>query len=400
MRGAHATDTLNSAARASPDMSFEERYGTRPEVAWLAALVGGVATIAGSAVAFTERIYWGFLWRYFWGPVVADGLGESCLVYVRATAEVVPGGAAGGCARVPEHFVAVPGYTPVSTVGYMLVLVFMLVGVYYLLQRLDLEPYRQFFFSLVPFVLFGGVLRTVEDSFVSARQAGVQPPVGLPWSGLIISPFIYFTVFFVTMGAILASIWLARTGRVESYYGPLRLTGGAVLAAATLYLVSLAATTDYVGWNPMVFVTTTGLATAIAYGAYAAIDRYRPSIHAGTGYMGLVVVWAHSLDGVANVIASDWTSLFGVGEYTAKHVVNRLIIDLTNAVQPAPVTAAVGDSWPFLVVKVAVAVAILAIFDEQFIEESPRYAVMLLVAIVAVGLGPGTRDMVRVTLGI
>lgn len=397
---AHATDTLNSADRGHPNMSFEEQYGIRPEVAWLAALVGGVATIATSAVAFTERIYWGFIWRYFWGPVVADGLGESCLVYVRATGEVVSGSAAGGCARVPEHFVAVPGYTPVSTAGYMVVLVFMLVGVYYLLQRLDLEPFRQFFFALVPFMLFGGVLRAVEDSFVSARRAGVQPPVDLPWSGLIISPFIYFTVFFVTLGAILASIWLARTGRVENYYGPLRLIGGVVLAVATLYLVLLAATTDYVGWNPMVFVITMGLATAIAYGAYTAIDRYRPSIHAGTGYMGLVVIWAHAIDGVANVLASDWTHLFGVGEYTPKHVVNRIIVDVTNAVQPAPVTATIGDSWTFLVIKIAVAVAILAVFDEEFVEESPRYAVMLLVAIVAVGLGPGTRDMVRVTLGI
>jgi uncharacterized membrane protein len=276
----------------------------------------------------------------------------------------------------------------------------MLVGVYSLLQRLDLEPYRQFFFALVPFVLFGGVLRAVEDSFVSARRAGVQPPVDLPWSGLIISPFIYFTVFFITLGAILAGIWLSRTGRAGNYYEPLRSIGGAVLAVTTLYLVFLVATTDYVGWNPMVFVVTMGLATAIAYGAYAAIDRYRPSIHAGTGYMGLVVIWAHAVDGVANVLASDWTALFGVGEYTPKHVVNRIIIDVTNSVQPAPVTATIGDSWTFLVVKIAVAVAILAVFDEQFIEESPRYAVMLLVAIVAVGLGPGTRDMVRVTLGI
>jgi len=381
-------------------MSFEERYGVRPELAWVATLVAGVAGIAGAAVAFTEEIYWGFLWRYFWGPVVADALGESCLVYVRATGGVLPGDAAGGCARTAENFVAEPGYTLVSEAGYMVVLVFMLVGVYFLLQRLDLEPYRQFFFSLVPFMLFGGVLRVVEDSFVSARRAGVEPPVDLPWSALIISPFIYFTVFFVTLAAILAAIWVSHTGRAEAYYDPLRLVGGAVLAVTTLYLVYLSATTDYVGWHPMVFVVTMSLATAIAYGAYAAVDQYWPGVHAGTGYMGLVVIWGHAIDGVANVIASDWTPVFGVGEYGAKHPVNRIIIDVTNSVQPAGVTAAIGDSWPFLVIKILVAVAILAIFDEEFVEESPRYAVMLLVAIVAVGLGPGTRDMVRVTFGI
>lgn len=381
-------------------MSFQEQYGVRPELAWVGTLLAGVVALAGGAVAFTERVYWGFLWRYFWGPVVADGRGESCLVYLRSTGEVAPGSAAGGCARTAGQFVAVPGYTPVSTAGYMVVLVFMLVGVYYILQRLALEPYRQFFFALVPFMLFGGVLRAVEDSFVSARRAGLEPPVDLPWSALIISPFIYFTVFFVTFGTILFAIWLARTGRVENYYDPLRRIGGTVLALAVLYLLFLSATTDYVGWNPMVFVVTVGVATAIAYGVYAAVDRYRPSIHAGTGYMGLVVIWGHAIDGVANVLASDWAQLFGVGQYSAKHVVNRIIVDVTNAIQPAAVTATVGDSWPFLVVKIVVAVAIVAIFDEQFVDESPRYAVMLLVAIVAVGLGPGTRDMVRVTLGI
>jgi uncharacterized membrane protein len=39
-------------------------------------------------------------------------------------------------------------------------------------------------------------------------------------------------------------------------------------------------------------------------------------------------------------------------------------------------------------------------FDDAIFEESPRFAVLLLVAIVAVGLGPGTRDMLRATFGI
>jgi uncharacterized membrane protein len=33
-------------------------------------------------------------------------------------------------------------------------------------------------------------------------------------------------------------------------------------------------------------------------------------------------------------------------------------------------------------------------------EESPRYSIIMLVAILAVGLGPGTRDMLRATFGI
>ncbi|MFB6311071.1 MAG: DUF63 family protein, partial [Salinirussus sp.] len=136
-------------------------------------------------------------------------------------------------------------------------------------------------------------------------------------------------------------------------------------------------------------------------GIYAAGNRWKPAVNAGTGLMGLVVIWAHAVDGVANVIASDWTGAFGIDiVYGPKHVVNRFIVDVTGAIQPGWLTALIGDSWTFLVVKVVVATGIVWLFDEEFIAESPRYAVMLLGAIVAVGLGPGTRDMLRVAFAI
>ncbi len=63
-------------------------------------------------------------------------------------------------------------------------------------------------------------------------------------------------------------------------------------------------------------------------------------------------------------------------------------------------TGVIGTAWPFLFVKIAAALAVVWVFDEQIFEESPRYAILLLIAIVAVGLGPGTRDMLRATFGI
>ncbi|MEF8831772.1 MAG: DUF63 family protein, partial [Halobacteriales archaeon] len=82
------------------------------------------------------------------------------------------------------------------------------------------------------------------------------------------------------------------------------------------------------------------------------------------------------------------------------HPVNRFIVDATDAVLPASVTGVVGDAWPFLLVKIAVVLFVLAIFDETVFDESPRYAVLMLIAILAVGLGPGTRDMLRATFGV
>ncbi len=382
-------------------MNALERYDVSPERAWLGTLMAAVATIVAGAAVFTERVYYGFVWRYFWGPVFADSEGAQCAAYFRDTGEVVVNPAA-GCTGLTNAYVAEPGYTTVSTLGYMIILVFMLVGVYLLIQRFDLEPFQEFFFALVPFMLFGGALRVVEDSFVAAQTAGFDPAIGFPASGALISPFIYFTVFFVTLGALVVAKWLEHNDYTDTYHYPLGVLGVGVFLVTFGYLTVLSVTTDYVGSFPLVIVVTVGLATLLAFGIHRAIGEYRPEYHAGTGQMGLVVVWGHAIDGVANVIASDWTTAFGIpGEgYSAKHVVNRIIIDVTNAIQPGWLTDVIGDSWTFLLVKLVVAVGIVAVFDEQFFEESPRYAIMLLIAIVAVGLGPGTRDMIRVALGI
>jgi len=382
-------------------MDVLERNGVSPERAWVATFLTAVTVVVAGAVVFTERVYYGFLWRYFWGPVAADAEGAECAAYLRDSEEVVFDPEA-GCAAVSNAYVAEPGYTTVSTVSYMVVLIFMLGGVYMLLQRFDLRPYADFFLALVPFMLFGGALRVVEDSFVAAQRADVAPAIDFPLSAALISPFIYFTVFFIALGAFLLAKSLSRNDLTETYHRPLAVMGAVTLVGTVGYLVYLAFTADYVGWYPLVTVVTVGLASVFAAGAYLGLERFRPELNEGTGYMGPVVVWGHAIDGVANVIASDWIGAFGIpGQgYSAKHVVNRIIIDVTNAVQPAGVTAAIGDSWPFLVVKLAVAVAIIGIFDERFFEESPRYAVMLLSAILAVGLGPGTRDMIRVSLGI
>jgi uncharacterized membrane protein len=383
-------------------MNALERADLTPEQAWLGALGAAVTAIVAGAVLFTERVYYGFIWRYFWGPVFADSEGASCVAYLRDGGSIEVINSATSCAGLSNAYVAEPGYTAVSTLGYMVVLIFMLAGVYLLIQRFDLEPFQEFFFALVPFMLFGGALRTVEDSFVAAQRAGFEPAIEFPASAALISPFIYFTVFFVTLAALVVAKSLERSGHTATYHYPLGGIGVGVFLATVGYLAALSATTEYVLSFPLVVVVTVGLATALAFVLYYAVGQYRPTWHTGTGQMGLVVIWGHSIDGVANVLASDWTGAFGIpGDgYSAKHVVNRIIIDVTNAVQPAWLTDAIGDSWTFLVVKLIVAVGIVAVFDRQFIEDSPRYAIMLLVAIVAVGLGPGTRDMLRVALGI
>ena len=381
-------------------MQLLERYNVSPELAWIATFVAGVTVIVGAALAFPQRVYDEIIWRYFLGPVRVDATDVNCLIYDRNTAEVIE--PANGCVPEASQFVVTDGYTVTSTLGYILVLVFMLFGVYLLLDRFSLRPYRGFFYALFPFMLFGGALRTVEDAFIAALSAGETPAIEYPLSALLISPFIYFTVFAIALGAFLLSKYLHARDLTETWTYPLATMGTAVLALSLGYLFFVSIAEDYATLYPSMLAVILLLSTVFTVGAYVLVDRVWPWVNAGTGLMGLVVIWAHAVDGVANVLANDWTHLWHGLNYGAKHPFNDTVMSVTSTLQGGQELFGVyvGDAWPFLLVKIIAPVLILALFDEEFIEDSPRFAILLLGAVVAVGLGPGTRDMLRVAFAI
>ncbi|WP_435193991.1 DUF63 family protein [Natronomonas sp. EA1] len=372
---------------------------------WLGTFGTALVAFTVGALVAPGLVWDRFLWHYFWGPIYADANNAVCavmeadgpaLVYSTATCESLD--AAG-------RIVAEPGYTLVSEVGYAVTLVFMLVGVLELLDRLDVGRTKEFFYALFPFMFFGGALRVVEDANDAVPQ-GIEPFLAYPWNTLIISPIIYFTVFFITLAALVVAVAAYRRGLTDSYHRPLVVTGSVLTLATVAYLTVFVSTTlagayEGPGLYPQMTLLTLGIALALTYVVYEGIERYKPEINAGTGRVGFVVIFGHAVDGVANVIAADWINAIGVPvDYGAKHPVNRAIINATEAIQPEALSTLIGTSWPFLVVKLIAASAVVWVFDPEIFEENPRYAILLLVAILAVGLGPGTRDMLRATFGI
>ncbi|MCU4717211.1 DUF63 family protein [Halapricum hydrolyticum] len=376
---------------------------TGPARAWLATFFASVVALAAGSVLAPRQVYDGFIWRYFWGPVYADAHNARCAVNDGGSVSLESGQAACSNAADQGLVVAEPGYTLVSEVGYMIVGLFFLIGILLLLRQLHLGRNRNLFFGLVPFMLFGGALRVVEDAnnWLAQSAHGGEQLIGYPLNTLLISPLIYFTVFFLTLAALLVSVWLSRNDFVESYPPVLGAIGSVLFVVTFSGLVAASVLEESIGQYPAFLLVTVGLATGIAYALYWLADRFAPEINSGTGYIGLVVLWAHAIDGVANVLASDWWDAFGLPfQYVPKHPANATIISVTETVFPSSVTSVIGTSWPFLLVKMAVALAIVWLFNDEFIDENPRYAIVLLMAIAAVGLGPGTRDMIRATFGI
>ncbi|MFD1515192.1 DUF63 family protein [Halomarina rubra] len=389
-------------------MSIEDRTATlSPARAWLVAFLAALAALVGGSLVLRDLVYDRFLWQYFWGPVYADAHNAVCAVKQGGATELLY--STNACSAVASNaVVARPGYTVVSEIGYAVTLVFMLAGVLFMLRALDLGNDREFFFALVPFMFFGGALRVVEDANdAAATTEGVQQAISYPLNSLIISPVIYFVVFGITLGTLLVAVFLDRRGVVDSY-APVVFVAGTVYLVATVGYIYLLVTDRLAGqpgteagFYPQMTLVVLVLSALIAGVVYGALDRYKPQMVAGVGLIGLVVLFGHALDGVANVLAADWWQVLGLPfQYYPKHPVNAFIISFTESTLPADVNAAIGDAWPFLLVKIVAAVAVVWLFDEEIFEESPRYAILLLVAILAVGLGPGTRDMLRATFAI
>ena len=376
--------------------TVSERVGVDPERLWLGSVLALAAALVGGSLAFPRIVYDGFIWHYFWGPVQADANSAYCAVRQGGVTRYLQ--SAEACAAAAEP-VAYPGYTLVSEVGYMVTLLVMLTGLVFLLQRLDVGTDRGFFYALLPFIFFGGALRVVEDA--NDTPGAAEALITYPWNALVISPIIYFTVFAITLAAVLVGVALARADVVDEYEDPVFVLGLLVLALTLGYLLWLSFTDPNVEFYPQVLAVMLVGATLAAGATWWLIATYAPEINAGTRYVGFVILWGHAVDGVANVIGLDWMGALGAGpNLVPKHPVNQAVVDITSAVLPPSVLVITGDAWPFLLVKLAAATFVLWVFEEDIFVESPRYAILLLVAVIAVGLGPGTRDMLRATLGV
>ncbi|WP_330631432.1 DUF63 family protein [Halocatena halophila] len=386
------------------DTTEDTDSSSRTERAWVALAVGGLAALIGGSIAFPKAVYDRFIWKFFWGPVYADAHNASCAVRHDGGVTLLGNEAC----LTASGTVAEPGYTVVSEIGYAVVLIFMLVGVLILLRRLAIGRDRRLFFGLVPFMFFGGALRVVEDANNAAISVGSDPLLDYPLNVLFISPIIYGVVFLITLGSIGVGLGLVRAGRIERERYPLivGLLGTLALALSLLLtvleVVSIQELRRSIGFYPQLPAVVIGLSIVLSLVIYWSLDQFAPSVNEGTRRIGLVVIFGQALDGVANVVAADWLGALGLGflGYEPKHPVNEFIISTTSQLVPPSIVTAIGESWPFLLVKLIAAVLVIWLFDDRIFDDSPRYALLLLIAITAVGLGPGSRDMLRATFGI
>ncbi|WP_424017882.1 DUF63 family protein [Halorientalis pallida] len=193
---------------------------------------------------------------------------------------------------------------------------------------------------------------------------------------LFSAPTVYATTFLVA-GAVWAGLILADR-RV-----PLALaaTGGvATLAGAALVVQTATARGTFA---PALPVAALIVSVVVAVVTYAVLDRIRPTVTARTGTLGVVVVFGHALDGVSTAVGVD---LLGSGE---RSPIPAAIMEFAGSL---PTASVVGKGWLFVLVKLLIAAAVVVLFAD-FVEEDPAQGNAALGVVAAVGLGPGTHNL-------
>lgn len=133
------------------------------------------------------------------------------------------------------------------------------------------------------------------------------------------------------------------------------------------------------GW-PIVALVLSVILTVVVW---IGLQRGAPAVVETTGVVGITLVFSHVLDGISTTVGID---VLGADE---RSPLPRLIMDLAGHL---PLSNTVGTGWAFVLVKLGVAVALLWLFV-PFVRDTPRQANLFLLALAAVGLGPGVHNL-------
>ncbi len=212
-------------------------------------------------------------------------------------------------------------------------------------------------------------------------QLDAVPSVVAPLFG---SPAVYVTAA-VGAGAVwlatAADDWPAAGWSLRSTPGALGVTGGLAAGSALGYALQVAVGNGGLDlfW-PVAAVTWAGVVAGLTW---ALLRRVRPAVGV-TGRAGILVVFAHALDGVSTAVGAD---VFGYGEQSP---LSRAVLDLAASL---PTAELLGSGWLFVVVKLGLAAAVLVVLVDT-VRDHPSQGYLLLAGVAAVGLGPGAHNVV------
>ncbi|MFP4590114.1 MAG: DUF63 family protein [Halobacteriales archaeon] len=263
----------------------------------------------------------------------------------------------------------------------------------------------------LPYLLPVGLLLLVAGAFLAARRPPVTERIvaaSVPWmvagaAGHVlhqldalpdwVAPLFGVPMVYLTLAAVAGVVWLLAD--LTADVGPHRSPAADLLFVGTLgAALTLAGIVEWVvlaGDPDPLWPAVALAATAVVTGAtWFGLRRWFPEEAAAAGSTGILVVVGHTLDGVTTVIGLD--VLDGAER-------SPLVDTLVGLWSRLPGSEVLGEAWPFVVLKVALAVLII-VLARDLLREVPSTARLALLLVAALGLAPGVHNLLLFFVGV
>jgi uncharacterized membrane protein len=345
-------------------MNLINIYRRNPVIFCLFIIFAIMVIIIVGLVLMPSIFYDQWIWKYYWGSVVADASDGTAVYHGIEVSE---------------------GYTVVSEITYGIILVFALYAIYKILKRLNIVVDWRFALALMPYILFGPISRVLEDT------GYFKEPV-VYW---FISPLIYLQI------AVYALFFLLLGYYLEKKFKNPRLTvnkvlffGGLIFLIPSFYLIAIWILGDQWGTTAGVrfdvFLLVIGLVFLIVGIVYliAYIFRNKEKIAVYKNPLNITMLAGHLIDGLTSYISIKDPFSMNL-HYIEKHPASNALLEIWGPLFP--------------IVKFILIISVIYVFDVLYKEELKNYLTLvnlLKISIIILGFSPGLRDLLRVTMGV
>ena len=393
---------------------------------WLSIILIPILILTIGTLLLPEIFYEQFIWPYFWGTIEAD-------------------------AKDQTYGDVTEAYNPVNTLFYAFIVIIVLYWTYKLFKKYEINIDLKFFIAIIPFILIGGIARTLEDA-----ELFYSPVVYL-----FIAPIIYIFIGIVVLSLMMIGHAIKRYANQTSLRSGLLLTASVFVALDIIYIFTYFGLSEQFAYmlNPLIpviisifiilgvieytkktnrieistILLSTGLwfllINLLVLGQWQRVpewsDAYfevnpgnevifqpwafilvlgltclcvilvyifskfisikKPEFKPFLSGINLTLFFGHFLDASATFIAIDH---YG---YVEKHVLPTFFIDLFN-------TGAV-----MLVLKAVIIILVIYFLDVLYkkdFQDNPTLLGLVKIAILVLGLAPGIRDILRLSIGV
>jgi uncharacterized membrane protein len=249
------------------------------------------------------------------------------------------------------------GYNPVNTITWALMLGLMVFVLWKILKKLGIVIDKRFIAAVLPYIFVAASLRVMEDA------DWFSPPIKY----MLITPLIYFLIFFCCVAILVILRVLSGSKRINDYVVVFGLIG--VLWFTANMILLLRNETIVRAWVLFAVIGISGMIMLVIYVVGS-------KIHAKflTQSLNVSVLTAHLLDASSSYIGID---LLG---YQGKHVIERMIVKYT------------GSAAGMFLLKLGILIPVLYLLDICFEEQEIELKNLVLLVLITIGLAPGVRN--------